>query len=136
MPAAVTSGEDVLEAFVAGPDQANRLFTVTGTALVDIRASGEQKTETFTFQVGPTLMRGQFHRAIAVASVSSQTVGTATGRQPAPPTFIVRINSVQAGWDPESERVVVRVQVLLSVSASGMVHIEGLHYWVTILAQI
>ncbi len=41
MPETTTSGEQILEAVVAGPDGANRLFTVTGAANVQILASGD-----------------------------------------------------------------------------------------------
>ena len=72
MPTANTTGEQVLEAVVAGPDGANRLYTVTGAAGVAINVSGgQQQTQTWTFLVGPTFARGQFYRAIGTASVSS-----------------------------------------------------------------
>ena len=51
-------GEQVIEAVVAGPDGANRLFTVTGAANLCIRATRHQgATETWTFLVGPILTR-------------------------------------------------------------------------------
>ncbi len=58
MPVANTIGEQILEAVVAGPDGANRLFTVTGAANVQILTSGDTDdpvTPTWTFLVGPTL---------------------------------------------------------------------------------
>jgi hypothetical protein len=75
MPVANTIGEQILEAVVAGPDGANRLFTVTGAANVQILTSGDTDdpvTPTWTFLVGPTLKHTQFYRAIASASVASQ----------------------------------------------------------------
>jgi len=133
MPATNTIGEQVLEAVVTGPDGANRLFTCTGIANVQmsLTRTQEQATETWTFLVGPTLPRPQFYRAIGTASVSLQTVDI----QGAPADFTVHLVSVEADWDDESERVEVRVEVLLSSSMIG-VNINQLRYWVTILAQI
>ena len=133
MPAANTFGEQVLEAVVAGPDGANRLFTITRAANVSISVSGgQQQTQTWTFLVGPAFSGGQFYRAIGEASVSSQIVNIQT----APGSFQVQINSVEADWDDESGRVEVRVEVFLSASAGATANIIGLRYWVTILAQI
>jgi hypothetical protein len=133
VPVANTFGEQVLEAVVAGPDEANRLFSITGAANVFISVSaGQSKTETWTFLVEPAFTRGQFYRAIAAASVSSQFVNVQT----APGSFQVQINSVEADWDDESGRVEVRVEVFLTASASLNANINGLRYWVTVLAQI
>jgi len=72
MPVATTSGEQVVEAVVAGPDGANRLYTITGAATVGVNVSaGQTQTQTWTFLMGPTFTRGQFYRAIGTASVSS-----------------------------------------------------------------
>jgi hypothetical protein len=133
MPATNTIGEQVLEAVVTGPDGANRLFTCTGIANVQmsLTRTQEQTTETWTFLVGPALPRPQFYRAIGTASVSLQTVDI----QGAPAGFTVHVVSVEADWDDESERVEVRVEVLLSSDMIG-VNINQLRYWVTILAKI
>ena len=134
MPTANTTGEQVLEAVVAGPDGANRLYTVTGAAGVAINVSGgQQQTQTWTFLVGPTFARGQFYRAIATASVSSQSaiLQTTSGN------FVLAVSSVEADWDDESGRVEVRVEVYLSSSTGGpQLSVNQLRYWVTILAQI
>jgi hypothetical protein len=133
MPATNTIGEQVLEAVVTGPDGANRLFTCTGIANVQmsLTRTQEQATETWTFLVGPSLPRPQFYRAIGTASVSLQTVDI----QGAPAGFTVHVVSVEADWDDESERVEVRVEVLLRSDMIG-VNINQLRYWVTILAKI
>ena len=134
MPTANTTGEQVLEAVVAGPDGANRLYTVTGAASVAINVSGgQQQTQTWTFLVGPTFARGQFYRAIATASVSSQSaiLQTTSGN------FVLAVSSVEADWDDESGRVEVRVEVYLSSSTGGpQVGVNQFRYWVSILAQI
>ncbi|HEY4255832.1 MAG: hypothetical protein ACREFF_13225 [Candidatus Udaeobacter sp.] len=133
MPAANTTGEQVLEAVVAGPDEANRLFTVTGAASVSIFVqAGQQQTQTWTFLVGPTFTRGQLYRAIGAASVSAQNVNIQT----APGSFQANISSVEADWDDESGRVEVRVEVFLSASGGASANINQLRYWVTILAQV
>jgi hypothetical protein len=133
MPATNTIGEQVLEAVVAGPDGANRLFTVTGAANVQISVSGDTDpvNPTWTFLVGPTLTHKQFYRAIASASVASQSVS----KRGVPSDYTVQINSVEADWDDESERVEVHVELFLSSSLAD-VNINQLRYWVAILAQI
>jgi len=132
MPATDAIGEQVIEAVVAGPDGANRLFTVTGAANVSIQATRQQRTtETWTFLVGPTLTRLQFHRAIGTASVASQIVSVQT----APRKFTVNIHSVEADWDDEAQRVKMRVEIGL-LSNGATVEITQIRYWVAILAQM
>ena len=134
MPTANTTGEQVLEAGVSGPDGANRLYTVTGAAGVGINVSaGQQQTQTWTFLVGPTFTRGQFYRAIGTASISSQSaiLQTTSGN------FVLAISSVEADLDDESGRVEVRVEVYLSSSTGGpQLSVNQLRYWVTVLAQV
>jgi hypothetical protein len=133
MPTANTTGEQIIEAAVAGPDEANRLFTITGTANVGIFVSnGQSRTETWTFPVGPIFTRGQLYRAIGTASLSAQNLNVQT----APASSQFSITSVEADWDDESGRVEVRVEVFLTASASANVSINGLRYWVTVLAQV
>src|SRR5215472_16881077 len=130
MPATNTIGEQVLEAVVSGPDGANRLFICTGTAEVQMSLGRNQEeiTETWTFFVGPALGRGQFYRAIGNASVSLQTMDILG----APAGFTVQIVSTEADWDDESERVEMRVEILLGSSLAS-VNVNQLRYWVTIL---
>ena len=132
MPTTDAIGEQVIEAVVAGPDGANRLFTVTGAANLCIQATRQQRsTETWTFLVGPTLTRLQFHRAIATASVASQTVSVQT----TPREFTVNIHSVEADWDDENQKVNMRVEIGL-ISNGATVAITQIRYWVAILAQM
>ena len=91
----------------------------------------ERITETWTFFVGPNLARTQFYRAIATASASLQTMDILG----APAGFTIQIVSVEADWDDESERVEVRVEILLSSSLTS-ININQLRYWATILARI
>ena len=75
MPVANTTGEQVIEVAVAGPDEANRLF-ITGTANV----SGTSRTETWTFLVGlgfyawPTLPRNRY--SFSIFSIGEHTNST------------------------------------------------------------
>ena len=132
MPTTDAIGEQVIEAVVAGPDGANRLFTVIGAANLSIQATRQQRTiETWTFLVGPTLTRLQFHRAIGTASVASQTVSIQTP----PREFTVNIHSVEADWDDENQRVKVRVEIG-AMSDGATVEITQIRYWVAILAQM
>jgi hypothetical protein len=132
MPTTNAIGEQIIEAVVAGPDGANRLFTITGAADVCIRATRQQRsTETWTFLVGPSLTRLQFHRAIATASVGSQIVSLQTS----PREFTVNIHSVEADWDDEDQRVKVRVEIGL-IANGATVEVTQVRYWTTILAQM
>ena len=132
MPITDAIGEQVIEAVVNGPDGANRLFTVTGAANLSIQATRQQRsTETWTFLVGPTLTRLQFHRAIGTASEASQVVSVQT----APREFTVNIHSVEADWDDEDQRVKVRVEIGLLANGTT-VEITQVRYWVAILAQM
>ena len=132
MPITDAIGEQVIEAVVAGPNGANRLYTVTGAANLSIQATRQQRTtETWTFLVGPTLTRLQFHRAIAMASIASQIVSVQT----APREFTVNIHSVEADWDDEDQRVNVRVEIGVLTNGTT-VAITQVRYWVAILAQM
>src|SRR6266566_3380198 len=132
MPTTDAIGEQVIEAVVAGPDGANRLFTVIGAANLCIQATRQQRsTETWTFLVGPILTRLQFHRAIGTASIASQTVSVQT----TPREFTVNVHSVEADWDDEDQRVEVRAEIGI-ISNGTTVEITQLRYWVAILAQV
>jgi hypothetical protein len=132
MPVTDAIGEQIIEAVVGGPEGANRLFTVTGAANLSIQATRQQRsTETWTFLVGPTLTRSQFHRAIGTASVASQIVSVQT----APRGFTVNVHSIEADWDDEDQRVRVRVEIGL-ISNGATVEITQIRYWVAILAQM
>ena len=68
-----------IEAGVAGPDGADRLFTVTAQFDSGVNAFSQgnntgQQTQTFTVLLGPVLRRQQFIRAIAIASMTKTQV--------------------------------------------------------------
>jgi hypothetical protein len=93
--------------------------------------SGQQKTETWAFLMGPTLTHQQFHRAIGTATISHQSMSI---RQLGPAGF-VSVNSVEANWDDESQRVEVRIEVYLS-SQDLLFNVGGFRYSITILAEL
>lgn len=127
-----------IEAAVAGPDGATRLFVFAGLLQADIAtycsaAQTVSQTQTFTVLIGPVLSRRQFVQAIATAAIA----GTSTGFQTLPAQFSSQINGVDADWDDESGQVNLSIEV--SVSATGtMVNncIQKLSFQVTILAAI
>jgi hypothetical protein len=128
-----------IEAAVAGPDGANRLFTVTGQLNVGLNVFSQgagqvQQKETFTVLIGPALTRQQFFSAIGTASLANTSVTL----QSAPPYSVSwSIAGIDADWDDESGQVELRVEV--SVTASGQNNfagISGLAFQVTILAAV
>ena len=127
-----------IEAAVAGPDGANRLFTVTAQfdaflSAFSQTASNVQQTGTFTVLVGPVLTRQQFFRAIGTASLAK----TNFGLQTAATNMTWLIVGVDADWDDESGQVELRVEVSVSVSGiNNSININGLAFQVTILAAI
>ena len=139
IPASQIQNPQVIEAAVAGPDGANRLFTVTGQFDINFNvfsqtASQTQQNETFKVLVGPVLSRQQFFRAIGTASMAK----TSFVQQTAPPSqFAWSITGIDADWDDESGQVELRVEV--SVIASGVNNraaIVGLAFQVTILGAV
>lgn len=81
--------------------------------------------------MGPTLTHKQFHRAIGSASVASQGIS----KRGVPSDYTIQINSVEANWDDESERVELRVELFIS-SERAIVNVTQLRYWVAVLAQM
>jgi hypothetical protein len=128
----------VIEASVAGPDGANRLFTVTGQFDINFNvfsqtASQTQQNETFKVLVGPVLTRQQFFRAIGTASMAK----TSFVQQAPASNFGWSITGIDADFDDESGQVELRVEV--SVIASGVNNratIVGLAFQVTILGAV
>jgi len=133
MPRSVVfANPQYIEAVVSGPDGANRLYALTGIALIQIRASGGTQTETFTFLIGPVLDRSQFVKAIATASLNHVVLAGQT----LPVTGTWRVTFVDADRDDESGQVEVRVEVQVSASGGNISEVEGIGYQVTILAQL
>jgi hypothetical protein len=139
IPASQIQNPQVIEAAVAGPDGANRLFTVTGQFDIQFNvfsqgAGQTQQNETFKVLIGPVLGRQEFFRAIGTASLAKTNVFV---QSPPPANFGWSITGIDADWDDESGQVELRVEV--SVIASGLNNragIVGLAFQVTILAAV
>jgi hypothetical protein len=127
-----------IEAVVAGPDDANRLFIIDGQldTSLSVRSTGNdlngvRKNELFTVLVGPVFKRKQFLQANATASVTrvilrtTATDGTASWR----------ISSVDADWDDESGQVELRIEAETECSGEDSV-LVGFAFHVTILAAV
>jgi hypothetical protein len=125
-----------IEAVVAGPDGANRLFAVTGQLDVFLSASSSnpQQTQTFTVLLGPVLTRQQFFRAICTASLAKTTLQV----QAPPFNSNWEVTSSDADWDDESGQVELRIEVKVSLSGgnNNFAGINGLTFQVTLLAAI
>src|SRR6266496_6411976 len=87
-----------IEAVVAGPDDANRLFIIDGQfdtqqlgAFSQTAGSVSQK-ETFTALIGPVFTRKQFAQANATASLTKTTFNSSSAS--------FHILGVDADWDP------------------------------------
>ena len=133
MPPAQVQNAQVLEAVVSGPDDANRLFTCTGGAMFFMQVSNSNQTQTFTFLVGPTLTRPQFHRATGTASIS----GIQSSSQPAQPGGSSwQVNSVEVDWDDESGQIEVRVELNAQANGGISLNLQRLSYYVAILAEL
>ena len=126
-----------IEAVVAGPDGANRLFTVSGQFFATVSAfsqgASNQQTQTFTVLVGPVFTRQQFFRALCTASMTL----TSLRSQVTPGDFAWQIVGSDADWDDESGQVELRIEALASVNGNGnSAAISGLAFHVTILAAV
>jgi len=128
-----------IEATIAGPEGANRLFTVTGQFDIGFNVSSQaagrtQQNETFTVLIGPVLTRQQFFRAIGTASLAKTEIFL---QSLAPNGFGWSINGIDADWDDESGQVELRVEVSAAVSGQNNTgRILGLAFHVTILATV
>jgi hypothetical protein len=123
-----------LEAVVAGPDDANRLFIIDGqfdsqlTAFSQAASITSQK-ETFTVLVGPVFTKKQFVQANGTASF------TKTGFSTSNATW--QILGVDADWDDESGQVEVRIEAQADSAGAGKnATIGGFAFHVTILAAV
>ena len=123
-----------IEAVIAGPDDANRLFIIDGqfdwqlTAFSQGAGVTSQK-ETFTVLVGPVFTRKQFVQANGTASF------TKTGFTTSSATW--QILGVDADWDDESGQVEVRIEAEVDCAGAGKTAtIGGFAFHVTILAAV
>jgi hypothetical protein len=123
-----------IEAVVAGPDDANRLFIIDGQFDSQVNAfsqgpAGVSQKEIFTVLVGPVFRRKQFLQANATASFTKIGFNTSSGGW--------EILGVDADWDDESGQVEVRIEAQVDCSGSNKnVIITGFAFHVTILAAV
>ena len=128
-----------IEAVVAGPDDANRLFIIDGQidTAFSAKSTGNDlkpvsKKELFTVLVGPVFKKRQFLQANAIASVAK--VELAPGEMGG--TAAWRILSVDADWDDESGQVELRIETWAECFGQESVSIHGFAFHVTILAAV
>ena len=99
-----------LEAVVAGPDDANRLFIIDGQFDVGLQAFSQGaaavlQKETFSILVGPVFTRKQFVQANGTASFTKIQFNTSNANW--------QILGVDADWDDESGQVELRIEASL-----------------------
>jgi len=128
-----------IEAVVAGPDGANRLYTVTGQLNVGFRLNGQAdawnpQDETYTALIGPVFVRRQFISAIASASLA----GTSFWFQGAAPYSAGwNVTDYDADWDDNSGQVRLMVGVSAQVTgANNSVTLGAVAFHATILAEM
>jgi hypothetical protein len=127
-----------IEAAVAGPEDADRLFVIEGQFDGGIFAGSQgagvvQQKETFSVLVGPVLTRKQFFGAIATASLAK----TSFSINATPANFGWQILNVDADWDDESGQVELRIEAAVNCSGqNNNSSINGFVFHVTILAAI
>ena len=126
-----------LEAVVAGPDDADRLFIIDGQFLYNVNAysSGQAfvSKETFTVLVGPVFTRRQFVRANATASFTQTVLNINT----LPQSTAWQMLGVDADWDDESGQVELRIEAQVNVFGSqNQASILRFGFHVTILAAV
>jgi hypothetical protein len=134
-PASIQNLQQV-EAYVSGPDTANRLLTISGQFDAGMQGYGTangygQSTTTFSVLVGPVLTHNQFFKAIATGSLTK----IAYQNQGAAP-FLNNwnITAIDAEWDDQSGQVELTIEV--SAQAYGLNNstiLGGLNFQVTIL---
>ena len=134
-----------IEAVVAGPDDANRLFIIDGQFdYAGFEATGvSTQKETFSVLVGPVFNKHQFSRAIATASFTKTGfTGAFTGAVGAGAGFggaYWYILGVDADWDDESGQVELRIEAEVEADINDpkqLALIMGFAFHVTILAAV
>ena len=126
---------------VAGPGDANTLYLCKGLAqggftLAVPPNTGQQSSDTWQFEVGPTISAGQFRRAIATAALAGVQESEA-----GPAQVSWTVQSVFADFDDDAGLVRVSVTYAISVfnqtaAAYAAAGVSMLAYDVSILAAI
>jgi hypothetical protein len=117
-----------MEVAVNGPDGATHLILCTGIANF-----GSISQETYTFLVGPQILRRQFVGAIASGALSSIQIydKNPTGDN-ADVELGVNLVLIDANYDDESGQVKVRAEVSSSITMTKL----AISYNVSILAEL
>jgi hypothetical protein len=147
MPVTTTLNEQVIEAVISGPDTANRLYTCTGQAELNMQAqaSAQPVPETWTFLVGPQLQLPQrFIRATASVSVAGYEVSSGPQAGGAfdpnmpniPSSHSLDIKSVEADWDDDSGKTELRVEVAIGTGSGGFFKLAKIGFTATVLAEV
>ena len=126
-----------IEAVVAGPDDANRLFVIDGQFDMQLYTSsqgpGVSQKEIFSVLLGPVLTHKQFVSATATASLAKTNFDI----NATPATVSWQISNVDADWDDESGQVDLRIEAVAICSGQNNVSIiSGFGFHVTILAAV
>ncbi len=127
-----------VEAVVAGPDGANRLFTISGRIQSGVNAFSNSNNfvsqkEIFLILMGPVLLRRQFIRGSGTAAISSIQTNTQT----APANSSWTLSLVDVDWDDESGQVELRIEATVGSSGTNnSVQITGATFQVTVLAEL
>jgi hypothetical protein len=117
-----------LEAVVAGPGGANRLFIYTGVAIFRFKGNdGSWLRDTLTFEVGRVFAPGQVLDSLATASLNSiRNENTAVNAGWA-------VDRITAPWNPVEQRIKVRADLAVSDSDGYLLRMG---YQVTVLARV
>ena len=131
-----------LEAVVAGPDDANRLFIINGQFECYLQAFSQgpnyiSQKEIFTVLIGPVFTKKQFVQANATASLTKTGFQTTAGAAGGTSSSSWQILGVDADWDDESGQVELRIEAqVVCYGASQNATISGFAFHVTILAAV
>ena len=117
-----------MEVAVNGPDGANHLVLCTGIANL-----GTTHGETYTFLVGPRLVRRQFVGAIVSGAISTiQANDNRFSAHDIQGQFDTSLIMIDAAFDDEA----CQVQVRADVSSGSAVSILAISFLVSILAEL
>ncbi|HCA80115.1 MAG TPA: hypothetical protein DEP53_10315 [Bacteroidetes bacterium] len=137
MPAAKPIGpctpvgpEQCIEAYVTGPDNANRFFVCTGMLSFTFQGTSQKYYDDeglVTFEAGPVFTRNQVKKVIATVSLNDiRNAGEAKNAG-------WRVKEVEAAWNETQGRIVVKSWLNVS-DTDG--YIMGLAYHVFVLATM
>src|SRR5438128_9740262 len=119
-----------IEAVVAGPDDANRLFIIDGQLNVNLNVDTGNLTQTFAVLIGPVFTSKQFRRASATVSVTHMNTDVWGWSE-------WNISDVDDDLDNESGQVELRIETYIGCAGPAKyIQIVSLGFHVTILAAV